>query len=91
MEEVGRENFGELYDAYSQKIYRYIYYRTQHTQTAEDLTSSVFVFEDSIRYNRGFWIFIVIKFNWGLKSMVRYIQILTSVFMIKSGRKFWLT
>lgn len=43
MEEVGRENFGELYDAYSQKIYRYIYYRTQHKQTTEDLTSSVFL------------------------------------------------
>ena len=34
--------FGVLYDLYIEKIYRFIYYRTHHKQTAEDLTSVVF-------------------------------------------------
>lgn len=34
--------FGQLYDAYIAKIYNFIYYRTHHRQTAEDLTSLTF-------------------------------------------------
>jgi RNA polymerase sigma factor (sigma-70 family) len=34
--------FGELYDLYVEKIYNFIYYRTLHKETAEDLTSLVF-------------------------------------------------
>ncbi len=34
--------FGQLYNLYAQKIYGFIYYRTHHKQTAEDLTSQVF-------------------------------------------------
>lgn len=34
--------FVALYDAYIQKIYRYIFYKTHHKETAEDLTSIVF-------------------------------------------------
>ncbi|HYC79980.1 MAG TPA: RNA polymerase sigma factor [Candidatus Binatia bacterium] len=34
--------FGELYDMYVKKIYDFIYYRTGHKQTAEDLTSVTF-------------------------------------------------
>lgn len=34
--------FGQLYDAYVQKIYRFVYYKTYHKETAEDLTSVVF-------------------------------------------------
>lgn len=34
--------FGELYDAYIGKIYDFIYYKTLHKQTAEDLTSTTF-------------------------------------------------
>ena len=37
-----QESFAVLYDLYIQKIYRFIYYRTHHKQTAEDLTSLVF-------------------------------------------------
>lgn len=37
------EAFGALYDAYADKIYRYLYYRTQHRETAEDLTSQTFL------------------------------------------------
>ncbi|MGE5392689.1 MAG: RNA polymerase sigma factor [Candidatus Saccharibacteria bacterium] len=36
------ENFAGLYDLYVKKIYSFIYYRTHHTETAEDLTSLTF-------------------------------------------------
>ncbi len=34
--------FGKLYDKYIKKIYDFIYYKTHHKQTAEDLTSEAF-------------------------------------------------
>ncbi len=37
-----KDQFGPLYDSYSEKIYNYIYYRTHHAQTAQDITSDVF-------------------------------------------------
>ena len=37
------EEFGALYDAYIRKIYSFIYYKTHHRETAEDLTSRVFM------------------------------------------------
>lgn len=37
------EEFGKLYDAYVQKIYRFIFFRTQHRESAEDITSQVFL------------------------------------------------
>jgi RNA polymerase sigma-70 factor, ECF subfamily len=36
------EAFGELYDAHVKKIYDFIFYKTLHKETAEDLTSIVF-------------------------------------------------
>jgi len=36
------EEFGRLYDKYFDKIYRFLYYKTSHRETAEDLTSDVF-------------------------------------------------
>jgi RNA polymerase sigma-70 factor (ECF subfamily) len=33
----------QLYEEYLPKIYRYVYYRVHHKQTAEDLTSTVFL------------------------------------------------
>lgn len=36
------EQFGILYDAYSERIYRYIFYRTRNRAVAEDLTSATF-------------------------------------------------
>lgn len=36
------ESFGELYHLYINKIYNFIYYKTQHRETAEDLVSLVF-------------------------------------------------
>ncbi|MFH1286986.1 MAG: RNA polymerase sigma factor [Candidatus Magasanikbacteria bacterium] len=34
--------FGELYDQYVEKIYTFVFYKTSHKETAEDLTSKVF-------------------------------------------------
>jgi len=38
-----REAFGKLYDLYVKDLYRFIYYKTFHAQTTEDLTSQVFI------------------------------------------------
>ncbi len=35
--------FGKLYDLYFVKIYRFIYYRVSHKETAEDLAEEVFL------------------------------------------------
>jgi len=37
------EAFGLLYDANVRRVYDFIYYRTHHRETAEDLTSDVFL------------------------------------------------
>ncbi len=37
------EDFAQLYDAHSKSIYRFIYYKTHHRETAEDLTSITFM------------------------------------------------
>jgi RNA polymerase sigma factor (sigma-70 family) len=37
------EAFGQLYDAYMERIYRFIYFRVEDQQTAEDITSQVFM------------------------------------------------
>ena len=41
--EGDREAFGRLYDLYLPRIYRYLYHRTFHRETAEDLTSRCFL------------------------------------------------
>jgi RNA polymerase sigma-70 factor, ECF subfamily len=38
-----REAFGRLYELFAKKIYSYCYYRSLDRETAEDLTSTVFV------------------------------------------------
>ena len=35
--------FGRLYDEYVRKVYQFIYFKTHHRETAEDLTSVVFM------------------------------------------------
>ena len=40
---MDRKAFEAQYDAFVRKIYAYVYYRTQHRETAEDLTSLVFL------------------------------------------------
>ena len=37
------KNFGQLYDKYVKKIFNFIYYKTHHKETAEDLTSETFM------------------------------------------------
>lgn len=37
------DSFVLLYDAYVQKIYNFIYFRTMHRESAEDLTSQTFI------------------------------------------------
>jgi len=37
------EAFGLVYDQYIERIYRFVYYKTHHKPTAEDLTSDVFM------------------------------------------------
>lgn len=37
------EKFAILYEMFVDKIYRFIYYKTMHTETAEDLTSQTFM------------------------------------------------
>ena len=37
------EAFGALYDAYLPKIYRFLFFRLRHQETAEDLTSQTFM------------------------------------------------
>lgn len=37
------EKFSFLYDSFVDKIYRFIYYKTHHKETAEDLTSDTFL------------------------------------------------
>lgn len=61
------EAFAALYDMYVDKIYKFIYYRTHHRETAEDLTSVVFTkafakfasFETSARFSS--WIFTIAR------------------------------
>lgn len=36
------ESFGEIYELFTQKIYAFIFYKTFHRETAEDLTSQTF-------------------------------------------------
>lgn len=41
--EVNLRNFSRLYDKHVKAIYRFIYYKTHHKETAEDLTSTTFI------------------------------------------------
>lgn len=49
------EAFGQLYDLYIKKIYDFLYFRTFHKETAEDLTDTVFTkaFERIKQYNEA--------------------------------------
>ncbi len=38
-----RTAFGEIYDLYAERVYRFIFYRVNHHETAEDLVAEVFV------------------------------------------------
>jgi RNA polymerase sigma-70 factor, ECF subfamily len=36
-------SFGKIYDEYIRKIYDFVYYKTHHKETAEDIVSKVFI------------------------------------------------
>lgn len=36
-------DFGQIYDEYAERIYRFVYYKTYHRELAQDITSSVFL------------------------------------------------
>ncbi len=62
------DRFGLLFDAYYKKIYQFIYFRTLHKETAEDITSLVFTkvlenFSDYDKAKAGFstWLFQIAK------------------------------
>ena len=38
-----QDDFGKLYDQHVKKIYEFIYFKTHHKETAEDLTSVTFM------------------------------------------------
>jgi len=42
-EKVNKDNFDQFYDKYINKIFNFIYYKTHHKETAEDLTSETFI------------------------------------------------
>ncbi len=42
-QEGDAQAFGQIYDQYIDRIYRFVYYKTLHTETAQDLTSTVFL------------------------------------------------
>ncbi len=42
MDDRKQKLFGNLYQRYVDKIYKFIYYKTHHKETAEDLTSQTF-------------------------------------------------
>jgi len=41
--DVNTNEFAQLYDKYVKSIYKFIYYKTHHKETAEDLTSDTFI------------------------------------------------
>lgn len=63
-----KEEFGKLYDRYVRKIYDFVYYKTHHKETAEDITSRVFIKAlekiDTFNCDRGFfsaWIYQIAR------------------------------
>lgn len=62
-----KDFFVEIYDLYFEKIYKFVYFKTFHTETSEDITSQVFLqaFEkiDSFDNSRIFsaWIFTIAR------------------------------
>jgi DNA-directed RNA polymerase specialized sigma24 family protein len=65
---MNREQFTEVYDLYASRIYQFIYYKTYHKETAEDLTSSTFLraFENLHQFNPergsiGAWIYQIAR------------------------------
>jgi RNA polymerase sigma-70 factor (ECF subfamily) len=68
------EAFGALYDAYVERVYRYIYFRVTDDQTTEDLTSQVFLkaWEHLDRYKPGGSPFIAWLYTIARNAVIDY-------------------
>ncbi|MFH1046810.1 MAG: RNA polymerase sigma factor [Patescibacteria group bacterium] len=60
--------FGPVYDAYIERIYRFVYYKTHHRPTAEDLTADIFMKAfakiatfDSVKGSFNGWIYQIAR------------------------------
>ena len=66
-----KNDFIKLYDKYLKQIYNFIYYKTSHRETAEDLTSQTFIkalnnletfhFQDNASFSA--WLFTIARNN----------------------------
>lgn len=62
-----KDDFAYIYDTFVEKIYKFIYYKTGHKETAEDLTSQTFFKAldkiDTFRINDNFsaWIYCIAR------------------------------
>jgi RNA polymerase sigma-70 factor (ECF subfamily) len=70
MQQIDAQGFNELYDLYFTKIYNFIYFRTHHRETAEDLTSKTFIkaWENIHQFNEekgafSSWIYSIARNN----------------------------
>jgi RNA polymerase sigma-70 factor (ECF subfamily) len=66
--------FAQLYDAYLERVYRYIYFRVNDDQTAEDLTSQVFLkaWENFQHYQAGSSPFIAWLYTIARNQVIDY-------------------
>jgi len=89
------DEFTELYEQYFKKIYRFIYYKTHHQQTAEDLTSQVFIktLENIGRFNPRQGLFSSWLYRIARNKVIDYYRTkkkefdITSFWDLKSGEK----
>lgn len=66
-----RDEFIKLYDKYLKQIYNFIYYKTSHKETAEDLTSQTFLkalrkltdFQEKEDASLSAWLFTIARNN----------------------------
>lgn len=89
------DEFTELYEQYFEKIYRFIYYKTHHQQTAEDLTSQVFIktLENIGRFNPGQGLFSSWLYRIARNKVIDYYRTekkefdITGFWDLKTGEK----
>ncbi|HYC79735.1 MAG TPA: RNA polymerase sigma factor [Candidatus Binatia bacterium] len=68
-QKLDREAFGLIYDHFSEKLYKFIYFRVGHKELAEDLLSDTFVKAwtkiDSVSSTKAFtsWLYQIAKNN----------------------------
>ena len=68
------EQFAQLFDLFQNKIYQFVYFRTHHKQTAEDITSTVFMkaLESIQNYKSGKALFSTWLYQIARNSVIDY-------------------